>query len=578
MSSLLVASLGAQPLVPVPEVDLAGEVRPVALARVHVEALELDGARVSRWYRLIRVGDRGAAGPPVEVRVPGHTAPPEVRRARRWGAAGGRPLDHRLERGPGGDWVLRADPGAGPGGELVEVLIEHRHRDAFTALDFSPSHSFGGGMPAVEEVFEIRHPEVVPVRYLARGLGAASSPDVQVGAGTRVLRWNVAGSSTSAPGAGQRPYVRSTRLDSWEPVARWYRTRHQARTVVTPTVRALARRLAGAAREPRQVLARLAAAVADGIEYRSVRDGSERDLVGRPADAVLRDGAGNCADQANLLVALMAARGLRGDVVLATLPGARPIDPEVPTYFPGDHAIVRARVGGQEVFFDPTAAGYRLGDLPPHLRGVLAWAPATGEFTRTPRRRDRVRREVRGQLSAEGLLAAQATLRMRGQGAAKVRRLAARDPGRARASLERLLVPPDARVRDLVVSGVRDGGDEVVVTARFHLELTPEDGRVEVAPPLPPPPPLHPGSASPGRPHLVDAVELWLPAGSAVERYPTPSRVEGDGARFQAAWTVAPGALRMDSEYLRVAEAVAPGPGQARSAWGREAARIRLGG
>ena len=31
-------------------------------------------------------------------------------------------------------------------------------------------------MPVLEEVFEIRHPEVVPVRYLARGLGAASSP------------------------------------------------------------------------------------------------------------------------------------------------------------------------------------------------------------------------------------------------------------------------------------------------------------------------------------------------------------------------------------------------------------------
>ena len=30
-------------------------------------------------------------------------------------------------------------------------------------------------------------------------------------------------------------------------------------------------------------------------------------------------------------------------------------------------------------------------DLPPHLRGVLVWAPSTSNFTRTPRRRDRVR-------------------------------------------------------------------------------------------------------------------------------------------------------------------------------------------
>lgn len=98
---------------------------------------------------------------------------------------------------------------------------------------------------------------------------------------------------------------------------------------------------------------RLVRFVQNEIRYRGEQHGIYTHTP-KPAEAVLKKGAGDCKDKANLLRALLDAIGVEADLVLVNTDygkGLRDLRPSA-NFF--DHAIVRVRLGDELKYFDPT--------------------------------------------------------------------------------------------------------------------------------------------------------------------------------------------------------------------------------
>lgn len=559
--ALLATPAGAT-LVSAPPMEPAPDGGASVLCRVDQATLLPDGAQQSRWYRLVRAGKDGFGEEPrlwflgqgSEVRVP---------LARIWRGGSARPVGASLRSraaAPGArpELELALDLGPVTPGDLLEVVLERRVASALEGLDFAPSHSFGGPRPVGREVFEVRVPPGRGLRYLARGLGARSEPERRQEGGFEVYRWRVDRPRPDRAAPAQRPYVRTTRLESWSQVAAWYAPRLAARRQPSPRLQVLAGELAAGEQDPGRVLARLLDHVASRIPYGHSLQGTDADLCGRPAEVVLRRGQGNCVDKANLLAALLAARGLAARPVLTTDDRSRPLDPEVPSFLPGDHALLRVDLPAGPVLVDPTAPGYRPGQLPPRLRRRVVWDPASGEFLATPGATpggDQVDRHFQGTLDSQGTLRGHLRVRLGGEpeAAARRRMLAGRDPAR----LEALFVPPGARVL------ARDASAPEDLTAPLELGFTLElavprlaPGRLLLRPPLAPLEVTR--SDDELAPRWLERVEVVLPAGWRVPETAGTQVLRDLAGELQSGWTAGGGRLHFVSQ-LQVSGGDPPG-------------------
>lgn len=553
----------AAPLVP-PPADLAVPGQGAAiLVRLDSLALTPEDVVVHRWYRLLRAGPDGAlAGLPRLVhQVSGASL--RVLRARRLGPGGGELSWHleAPEAGSGARRISFQDAGLVPG-ELAEVLLERRVRSELEGRDLSGQHSFGLPVPVGLDVFEVRVPRDRPLRYLARGLGGLAEPASSRDEASRVLRWRVpAPPEGLAPGT--RPYVRVTGLESWHQAAAWYRPRWSSRLRPGPALRAAMRPDPGGSWR-----ARVAAEVATvtALPYRHTPDGSLGDWMGRPADEVHRRGHGNCADKANLLVARLALRGVEAEPVVVAGDPARPLDPEVPTFQPGDHVLVRVKAGTGALWVDPTEPGYTLGELPPARRQQLAWAPLAGELVRSPAGEDGIHRRLDATLGPGGQLQGRYRLSLEGRAAARLRRAAAR----GLQDLSRWL-PPRARVEGTFRAVRADLARplELVADVRIPVPRLPGVGFL-LRPPLPAPTPAEEEL----RGELREVVRIELTGGLEVASLPTPI-LEADGeSRFRATWSRDRGGLRYRAIWTGEGGERSPAVAEAREHASRATARI----
>lgn len=377
------AGVRSAPLVALPE-DLAllPAKTPRILVRMQRARLEPDGSRTVQHYRLVRAGREGGAGPPVSLVYRPGSGRARVVLARLLTPGGERGLASRDRASASpAERLVEVDPGPAAPGDLLEVVLEESQpKGELGPDDFAPWCYFGTEAGVDLDLFEVTLPAGRELRYVARGMGAASTPTVRTQDGTKILTWSL---RSARVGRGQaRPYVRTSSLASWEPVRAWFAPRLARRLEAGAAVREVAWGLAPRG-DPEEVVAKAAwRKVALGLTSdEAPRDGAEA-VLGREAGQVLALGTGNCADKANLFCALLAVRGIRARPMIISRAGHRGLDPQLPTFVPGDHALVRMEVGGVARWCDPSDPRFGWAGLAPGLPGRLAWDPTTGTFHR----------------------------------------------------------------------------------------------------------------------------------------------------------------------------------------------------
>jgi tetratricopeptide (TPR) repeat protein/transglutaminase-like putative cysteine protease len=248
------------------------------------------------------------------------------------------------------------------------------------------------------QTYELDVPESMAlVVHVREGLEATS--EEERGAGRWIRRWRVAGRPAPAEGAaegsgddadldGVEPDVVATSFASWDEFGRWWASLGPSE--VDDAVHAKAKLLVGETKDPRERLRALHRYVAQEIRYLALPLGLGR-YRARPPAEVMRTGLGDCKDKIRLLASLAASVGLEVDPVLVGVTRRRRVD-AAPSPDPFDHVVARARLGGEEIWMDPTSEMTAMGSLPRPVRGLPGVAvdgagpSARAELVTTPDR------------------------------------------------------------------------------------------------------------------------------------------------------------------------------------------------
>ncbi len=513
---------------------------PAVLVRWDSIGLSLGGEVTQKWYRLLRVGSRGNLRGLPELPVFSGTGRVRVLKAVLHADSGETPL--RQISTP--SQRIRFQNGPYPAGATVEVLLERRVRSALEGLDMAGRHYFGDHIPVGRDLFEVRVPRSVDLHYLARGMGERSEPVQSAEGPMDVYRWEVA-----EPRAGvaleNRPSVRVSRLETWAQAASWYRSQWLPRLEVTAAVQQQAASLVSKLTTQEAKIVEILRFVSEEITYETQTKGSIADFTGEFPEAVLASRVGNCAGKSNLLVALLRSQGIRANPVLAATNPARPIDPEVPTFLPGDHAVVRIIHQGREFFCDPTEPGYLPGELPLRLRRALVWDPFSEQFIATPTGRDLMRRRAELTLNAQGELSGTYTIEFRGGPAARMRQ-AARRP-QLKKSFPRLL-PPGLHALSWELPENRASlEDPMRLKFRVQGKAAQVNGSLILPSLSPPVRKTNRGERVQGE--SIDEVRVSLPPGVRPQGLPPGHSYDRAGYTFRSTWRNRGGYLEYYSEF-----------------------------
>ncbi len=282
--------------------------------------------------------------------------------------------------------------------------------------------------------------------------------------------------------AGDHPLFRD-----WRDVGRWLSDVSGAQAMTDDALRARAATLVHDAGDDLGRLRRIGRFVQD-LPYVSIQMGLDRGggYVPRPATQVLTQGYGDCKDKANLMRTLLHAVGIRSWLVSVYLGDPQRVSDRWASPHVFNHCIVAVRAPwgtglaaaltdstlGPLVLFDATDPTTPVGAVPAPLAGGVALVEAgdSSVLVRVPgggATLNVLRREVRGQIAADGSVRATVAERSVGEDASRERHLYRMS---AAAAYLRTL---EARVSESVggahVTGVRPRDD--VDSSEFRLEF-----------------------------------------------------------------------------------------------------------
>ncbi|HEX4381898.1 MAG TPA: DUF3857 and transglutaminase domain-containing protein [Myxococcales bacterium] len=177
------------------------------------------------------------------------------------------------------------------------------------------------------------------------------------------------------------PAADFTDFDSWAAVAQW------ALPLFTADTAAVAEMVAPWKSLPEAERAEKALAFArEQVRYFGMEMGINGHKPHPPAQ-VLKRRYGDCKDKALLLVSLLRASGIEAAPALANTRERAALDGFLPTAYAFNHAIVRARIDGQERWLDATLTSQR-GDLSalssPGYERALVLDPSTTALSHLP--------------------------------------------------------------------------------------------------------------------------------------------------------------------------------------------------
>jgi tetratricopeptide (TPR) repeat protein len=273
-------------------------------------------------------------------------------------------------------------------GGIVEyevVATDHRARLAAGDIGFV---AIGSWVPTSSTRVALSAPAARKAKHLAHELPGGAKPIHSIEHGRET--WSYAFGALAplgafemyVPGDGPaRPYVGLSTAASWSAIAREYGRLVDRRIADGPALLP-----AELPRKPTiEAVRAITAWLHRRVRYTGIELGHAAITPWPPAETMQR-GFGDCKDKATLLVALLRQAGLRADVALLDTGPGRDTDAELPGLRPFDHAIVRARVGGRDVWIDATEDLLLPGRLPAADQGrrALIAADETTGLVLTP--------------------------------------------------------------------------------------------------------------------------------------------------------------------------------------------------
>ena len=182
------------------------------------------------------------------------------------------------------------------------------------------------------------------------------------------------------------PYVAFSTGTSWQEIASRYGAIVDEQ-IAGSDLRKLVKNAAGDAKTPRDIAARVLAAIQKDIRYAGVEVASGS-IIPRPPATVLKNKYGDCKDKAVLLVAMLRQAGLTAHVALLRAGYDFDAHQSLPGLGRFNHAIVRLESPDGAIWIDPTDEFARAGELPMIDQGRMALVAAadTTALTRTPER------------------------------------------------------------------------------------------------------------------------------------------------------------------------------------------------
>ncbi len=301
----------------------------------------------------------------------------------------------------GDERVLRGPlPNVAVGSVIDEQIVTKTNKPF---LGDAEAHSvvFQTAIPREKVELVVDLPEGMPLKYEVRGAKVSVSDARREG--RRVIAF--AGGPYDAlaplepstpPNVIAWPHVAFTTGVAWKAIAAAY-----ARVVREKTADArfdeIVAKVVAPSDAPSAKADKLLAWIRDRVRYVGVEFG-ESSIVPRTPAETLRNGYGDCKDQAVLLVALLRAAGLSPRVALLDAGPRETIDASLPALNVFNHAIV-VLPGQAPLWIDPTATRARAGELPVGDQGryALIADEETEGLTRTPGGSERLNtyREVR---------------------------------------------------------------------------------------------------------------------------------------------------------------------------------------
>lgn len=165
---------------------------------------------------------------------------------------------------------------------------------------------------------------------------------------------SVRGEPGAMAGARALATVQFADVMTWTEVANIFRPLYLATGPLPPDLDHEVQAIARQSADPGERTVRALRLVQGGLRYQSVTLGAGG-YTPNPVEQIWRSRTGDCKDASVLLVAILRALGVKADPALVNTWNGWARQEELPSLVASDHCIVRAEVGGQAFWLDPTA-------------------------------------------------------------------------------------------------------------------------------------------------------------------------------------------------------------------------------
>lgn len=369
-------------------------------------------------------------------------------------------------------------PAAMPGAVLdVDTLI--KRPTPRLPGEFSTRLHLQQPYPVREAYYTVRAPATMPLTFHFTANPAPKVTETTEGE-QRIYRWMVQNmpalrldESQTPPFPDLSPSVRICSLQSWKPIADWYRGISAGKDAVTPELRSAAARLVFGCDTPEKKIASLHHAVS-GMPYVALEMGTLSDVPHSAAEVMKRN-YGDCKDKATLLKALLSSVGIETSYVLVRTTDSGALDRQLYSPAEFNHVILCERLADGDHFLDPTLAGVPWNELPPNVDGAEGLIlRGDGELVTLPTvsaERNRTDIRVKVTVNPDGSATGKATIAFLGQMAMLQRgMLLPVPPARYREALEGTLAPrlgSEVVINELKIDSLQNPALPLVITVDF---------------------------------------------------------------------------------------------------------------
>jgi transglutaminase-like putative cysteine protease/tetratricopeptide (TPR) repeat protein len=280
-------------------------------------------------------------------------------------------------------------PAVAPG-SVIEQLITWRERNPLYEAGVSARHQFGRWVETRQARLIIDYPSALAVKLVNHTQPAIQPRRTEENGRTRLVfetgvipaverrEWNL------PHDVNVTSYVGWATGKSWQAVATRYSQIIDEKIGDGSSVAKLTATTVGDAKDPKEIAARILAAVERHIRYAGVEFG-EGSIIPRTPAETLKNKYGDCKDKATLLVAMLRQAGVKAHAVLIRAGAGFDVEPELPGLGHFNHVIVVTE-GPNPIWIDPTDEFARAGELPDSDQGrlVLIAKNDTTALVRTP--------------------------------------------------------------------------------------------------------------------------------------------------------------------------------------------------